>query len=80
MNSRAQKKEISTAGVPLLLEPVPIFFREEAGVRSEGGEGVYIATQYSIVLIFLTQNCGMRVRSVRRTTLKVFTRQTFLIA
>jgi hypothetical protein len=35
MRYRAQKKEISTAGAPLLLEPVPIFFREEVGVRSE---------------------------------------------
>jgi hypothetical protein len=35
MRYRAQKKEISTAGAPLLLG--------EAGVRSEGGDAVFIA-------------------------------------
>ena len=43
MNYNAQKEQISTAVAPLLLEPVPIFIREEAGVRSFGGDAVYIA-------------------------------------
>jgi hypothetical protein len=38
MNYNAQKEQISTAGILPLLEPVPIFIREEAGVRSFGGD------------------------------------------
>jgi hypothetical protein len=34
MSYRAEKLGFSTSVAPLLLEPVPIFFREEAGVRS----------------------------------------------
>jgi hypothetical protein len=43
MNYNAQKEQINTAVAPLLLEPVPIFNREEAGVRSFGGDAVYSA-------------------------------------
>jgi len=43
MNYNAQKEQISTAGILPLLEPVPIFIREEAGGRSFGGDAVYIA-------------------------------------
>ncbi len=43
MNYNAQKEQISTAGILPLLEPVPIFIREEAGGRSFGGDAVYTA-------------------------------------
>jgi hypothetical protein len=45
MNYNAQKEQINTAVAPLLLKPVPIFYREEVrwGRPWEGGEGVYIA-------------------------------------
>jgi len=46
MNDKAQNQQLSDVVAPLLSEPVPIFLREEAGVRLHA-KGNYFCTIFN---------------------------------
>lgn len=52
MNDKAQNQQLSDVVAPLLSEPVPIFLREEAGVRSHGQKAIISALSSTMANLY----------------------------